>query len=36
MILTVALDVTPCSLVEISDILSDIYEGDCRAGFDVV
>jgi hypothetical protein len=39
MIVTVVLDVTPCSLVEIpniSDSLGDVYEGDCRLGFDTV
>jgi len=39
MTVTVVLDVTPCSLVEIPDIsdsLGDVYEGHCRLGFDTV
>ena len=39
MIVTVVLDVTPCSLVEIPDILDslgNVYEGDCCLVFDTV
>jgi len=39
MIVTVVLNLTPCSLVQTPDIsysLGDVYEGDCRLGFDTV